>query len=322
MDAYASRADGLHLQEAVPGWLLKCLRERPPGAARPSDCDGRWRELRRLFDRHLERFGLWVYRLREGGAWALGLDLAEKEQVRGRPAAAPPPRESRATAAGSPPPPPSHRRATAAQLSGESADFARLLWWDGDGGFLEAMHADDAGLRGAMEHIAVNITRHDSWEVHRRERRSSERAPRGFGEPPAGTLCDRFEGWSKECPASGAETCEAFVAAGTSCATFCAQNGAFCSASWDDADGGCGKREGGDPSCDVVRRSQICSCVSSCRDAGPWGCFEEGCPDRTVPCEVLVPVCDVAFGRVWRRAPPGMAQVLVRQACPESCGVC
>ena len=69
VEVYAQTQEGVHLHEAVPGWLLTCRRHRllkPHEAAAPSDgrmgCDERDRELTRLFADRRERFETWTSR--------------------------------------------------------------------------------------------------------------------------------------------------------------------------------------------------------------------------------------------------------------------
>ena len=75
LELYAESVEGVHLQEAVSGWLLRCHRPAALAAANASDTDGGgdapgvascaelWEELRRVFSLHLERFGGWLLQL-------------------------------------------------------------------------------------------------------------------------------------------------------------------------------------------------------------------------------------------------------------------
>ena len=108
----------------------------------------------------------------------------------------------------------------------------------------------------------------------------------------------------------------------TSCQEYCREHGAFCEGSWDDRDGACERAGSKQPSCFTVRSSQICACRRSCVDDGPWECLEEGCPARSVTCEMLASACFATFGNIWRKPPHGTASLLVQQACPASCQMC
>ena len=100
-DGVLTYAEGVHLQEAVSGWLLRCHRPSALAAANASDTDGGgdapgvascaelWEELRRVFSLHLERFGGWLLRVARRKPWRLALETARKEARGGEP---PPPR--------------------------------------------------------------------------------------------------------------------------------------------------------------------------------------------------------------------------------------
>ena len=101
--------------------------------------------------------------------------------------------------------------------------------------------------------------------------------------------------------------------------------GSWDNGSWDDGKGeSCvaQPRDGAETSCRAKRSTQICACRRACADEGPWQCHEEGCPARTVPCEMLSVACRARFSDIWRKPPPGMAGRTVRQSCPLSCGAC
>lgn len=110
---------------------------------------------------------------------------------------------------------------------------------------------------------------------------------------------------------------------GGTCASYCEEQGMWCEAAWDDAGGGCKRASSGKPpQCGVRRKNQICACRRACEDHGPWSCVEAGCPARQVTCSILSVACDVRFAEIWDKPPPGVADLLVEQACPLTCGRC
>lgn len=368
LEIYSKTAEGVHMHEAVPGWLLRCYRPQDlvqvgvdargnagggggaihgggggiyssgggdtggggGGGSRSSlsaSCAELTAELSRIFSLHVSRFGSHLYRLAEKGAWRHASALAAKEA---RP--------------GAPPDMPS---------------VDSIFWWRGyDGGGLSgglallSRLADDGGepgglfggarLQRALAHVARVVDWKDSegagrdpelgdhsWEVRvgpgggGQQRRPGEARPGGTA-----SLCDELDGWAYECRNSGPELCEAFVdnATAFSCAQFCESEGAWCEASWDDArSGSCAKaplKKRQPPSCEVKRKNQICACRRECADTGPWSCAEEGCPARQITCEILSVACDAQFEEIWDKPPQGVAELLVAQACPMSCGRC
>ena len=301
MELYASSVQGVHMHEAVPGWLLACLRpwalEGGDGAeerAEAAACDELDAELRRIFRLHLERFGLWLLQLRQRGPWKLALTVAEEEKVGGERA--------------------------------ELGRVARLFWWQGDLGFVEALHADAAALRAALAYVAQVVTHADTAQKRwKRRGRASSRSVRAAGEAGERSLCDELEGWSVECRGSSTDRCEAHVPWTTSCQEYCRGRGFFCEAGWDDRDGACQRatlKPSERASCFTSRNNQICACRRSCVDDGPWDCVEEGCPARSVSCELLAGHCKWPFNGIWRKPPHGTAGLLVEQACPATCKLC
>lgn len=93
MQIYSETAEGVHLHEAVPGWMLLCRRawygrETPPElrADRPAsgaDCEDWDAELARLYAGHLARFGDWLLRQSQAGPWRLASGLSEREKPLG-----------------------------------------------------------------------------------------------------------------------------------------------------------------------------------------------------------------------------------------------
>lgn len=263
------------------------------GAARRTRCEALERELTRLFQLHLGRFGDWLFRHSQGGAWRLALEVAERDKLGGEPADL------------------------------EAVDA--LFWWSGDMRFVSRLHADRPRQLRAFETIAAitdyTHTKSKRWPGRKR---GGDRKLRSFGRPPASspTLCDRLDGWQVECRGSRTDSCEAHVANLTTCREFCEAQDSWCEAAWDDQDNGCMRADSASSACTVRRTSQICLCRDSCKDGGPWECHEEGCPARVVTCEILGVACNARFDSIWRKPPPGVGSLLVRQACPLQCGEC
>ena len=370
LEVYSKTAEGVHMHEAVPGWLLRCLHEKrtPPalvqvgvdargsagagggiygsggsdlgggvGGNRSSlsaSCPELMAELARIFSLHVSRFGSHLYRLAQSGAWRHASALAAKEA---RPGAAP-----------------------------DMPSVDSIFWWRGYGGggglsgglALLSRLADDGGGGGGgeaggvyggarLQHALAHVARVVDWKDSEGSSRDSELGDFGWqvrGGPgggggqlrrpgearPGGTpsLCDELDGWTYECRSSGAELCDTHVdnATAFSCAQFCEGHGAWCEGAWDDARASpCAKaplKKGQPPSCEVKRKNQICACRRECTDTGPWPCAEEGCPARQVTCEILAVACDVQFEEIWDKPPVGVAELLVAQACPMTCGRC
>eukprot|EP00966_Prymnesium_polylepis_P322905 7379135-Prymnesium_polylepis.1 len=293
-DSPPDRATELELMElyagsGVPGWLLACLRpwaleggDGGEARAEAAGCDALDTELRRIFRLHLERFGLWLLQLRQRGPWKLALSVAEEDKVGGERA--------------------------------ELGRVARLLWWQGDLGFLEALHADAAALRAALAHVAQVVTHADTAQRRWKRRGRASRSVRAAGEEGERSLCDELEGWSVECRGSSTDRCEAHVPRTTSCQEYCRERGFFCEAGWDDRDGACQRatlKPSERASCFTSRKNQICACRRSCVDDGPWDCVEEGCPARSVSCELLA-------GHCKSTASGGMRRPTERQACSSN----
>lgn len=238
-------------------------------------------------------------------------------------------------------------RETPAGSVADVASVDHLFWWDGDLTFLDWLtadnDADDARLKRALTTVGKVVDYHNTTGFNWKRRvkggggSGAGKITRSFGEaPPDGTptLCDEMRGWTSECLASDHERCEAFVSNSTTCAEFCDESGMWCEGSWDDVGGGCvkeGASKGGKggkaaaiprQACETKRSSQICKCKRGCSNEGPWDCHEEGCPARSVTCEILSVACRASFSDIWRKPPYGMAGRSVAQACPLSCGVC
>jgi len=64
------------------------------------------------------------------------------------------------------------------------------------------------------------------------------------------------------------------------------------------------------------------SAASSCEDAGPWPCAEEGCPTPTISCSSLSKTCEHRFSDVWKSPPEGFADRFIYDSCPVTCGRC
>ena len=300
MDLYSEMGEGVHLHEAVPGWLLACRRpwQLVDGAPRANshqiDCAKLDAELVRIFEHHLGRYGAWLYRTALEGPWRLALSVAEREK-----------------------------------RAGEAADMegvAPLFWWSADLAFLSRLHRDHVGLFNAFNRIAQVTDYADTtrprWPARKK---GGQREVRLIGEQSRGapTLCDELTGWHTECRGSEPAECEAFVAKRTSCADFCESNDAWCVAAWDDDGKGCTKQETARSSgCAIPRTDQICRCRRDCVDTGPWECREEGCPARIVGCEILATACNAKFNEIWRKPPHGLGPLQVRQACPMMCKMC
>ena len=307
MEIYSETADGVHLHEFVPGWLLACRRKWAAGGM-PSDggdsganskhCTEQDAELRRLFSLHLERFGRWAYEHARRGPWKLALQIAEREKP-----------------------------------AGDQTDLdavSNLFWWDGDLGFTHRLAPSAKRFARALDWVAEVVDYHDTTKprwARRTKGGGTAGGMRSFGEPVAAgrqTLCDEMKGWQVECKGSDTNHCEASVVNNTSCQSWCEQQGAWCEAAWDDSREGSSQRQaaGGGTACTTVRSSQICRCRRDCVDEGPWQCHEEGCPSRVVTCAILSVACRARFGDVWRKPPPGMAGMKISQACPMSCQAC
>jgi len=294
MEIYSGTVEGVHLHEAVPGWLLLCLRPWMDESAAPKmrSCDELLQELVRIFRLHVERFGVWLQRLAREGSWKLAMRLAEKEKQ-----------------------------------PGDHADLqhvSHIFWWDGDLSFVEKLHHDEKALVSALQEVARVVDHDDTTRsTWKRRARSASRSLRVAGELGVlPTLCDVMGNWTVECRGSSPSRCEAHVARRTSCEQYCKFHGYFCEASWDDRDGACERARSDSASCAAVRTSQICACRRDCIDDGPWECLEEGCPSRLISCEMLSQACSHSFSKIWRRPPQGTASTLVGLACPKSCGVC
>ena len=324
MQIYAETGEGVHLHEVVPGWLLRCRRpwhrqrarahgrlewrpavsEGPSSTTAPSaepdaaTCEANDAELRRLLGLHVHRFSDWARRQISGGLWKLASALADREKP-----------------------------------VGDAPDVQaveHLFWWGGDLTFLKQLIPDETRFAQAFDWVADVVDYADTVSPRwRRRQKGRQRARRRrYGEPsPLGsppTLCDELAGWESECQGSDADHCEVRVTRTTTCEAWCAAQGAWCEAAWDDEDGGC-KRQASPirgARCSERRSSQICRCRRDCADEGPWKCVEEGCPSRVVNCTVLSAACKARFGAIWRKPPPGMTDLTVAQACPQSCGKC
>ena len=322
MQIYSETAEGVHLHEVVPGWLLLCrrtwMRERVAAGKAAGDdelagCAANDAELTRLYELHLNRLGDWSFKQSQAGPWKLAVTLAEREKPAGE----------------------------VADLAG----FEHLFWWTGELGFMQRLradrHADAVRLARAFDWIAEVVdfqdTKTDRWKRRKRGgstqqtvRRRGEKKHEGEGAQQPASFCDELSGWESECRGSDADHCEAnVVSAGepTSCESWCGSHGAWCEAAWEDKAGGCEKQKdrSGRPymhSCQKAQRSQICRCRRECADEGPWKCHEEGCPAREVSCSILSVACRARFSDIWRKPPASLGQMTVRQACPFSCNVC
>ena len=250
-------------------------------------------ELRRIFDLHLEKFGVWVHELVRKGPWKLAMSVAETERQPGEPV--------------------------------DLQRLSHIFWWDGNLSFIEELHQDDKALVSAFQRVSRVVDHGDTVNLTwRRRERASSRALRVAGERPteSTTLCDAMGDWSVECRGSSRNRCIAHVASKMNCEQFCSLYGHVCEASWDDRDGACEQVQSGVTSCTSVRNSQICACRRDCLDDGPWDCVEENCPARFVNCSMLAGACRHKFRSIWRKPPLRMANVLVQQACPVSCEIC
>ena len=308
VDRYSQTAEGVHLHESVPGWLLHCLRPAALVHAHfegaPS-CTEREAELLRVFRLHMERLGNWLYQLARRGAWQFASEVATREAK-----------------------------------PGQAADMeaVRLLfWWRGfstaqqpEGGLaiLSALAAGGDRLQQALASVAKVLTWEDT-EVKAAEatRLDAQMTRRAGGVRRGGpSLCDEMDGWDAECRNSDATLCEAHVKTAKpheTCAQYCEAQGMWCEAAWDDASGGCKRQSSGKaPLCNVKRTNQICACRRDCMDRGPWACTETGCPARQVTCEILSAACSSTFNRIWNTAPADVAELQVWQVCPMSCGRC
>ena len=309
MQIYSETAEGVHLHESVPGWLLACRRPwNRPGAASIADdrhepnerrgCAANDAELRRLFDLHIERFGGWAYHQARSGPWKLAMAVAEREKALGD------------------------------QADLESVDH--LFWWSGDMAFAQRLRPSEERFAQALDWIAEVVDYHNTTRPRWRRRTKGaghHEGTRRFGEAPhtrGRTLCDQLTGWQTECRGSDPNHCEANVATNaTSCETWCEGQGAWCEAAWDDVESGsCVRARGTDATCTARRGSQICRCRRDCWDEGPWQCHEEGCPARTVSCGMLSVACRARFRDIWRKPPAGMSDVRIAQVCPMSCQAC
>lgn len=305
---YSETARGVHLHEAVPGWLLLCRRvwnrqsagkAEAEAATSGASCAAFDAELRRVYDAHMGRFAAWVCRQSQRGLWKLALQLAEAEKSMGEPA----------------------------DLEG----LDHLFWWPGNTeSFLPRLRPDHARFAAALDWIANVVVHRDTlsprWVRRKRGGSQKRRPTRRRGEPPpdgAPTLCDELTGWESECRGSNADHCEAYVAERTTCEQWCEAQGAWCEAAWDEQPSGhCTRNTRGSSACTTNRTSQICRCRRECADEGPWPCHEEGCPARSVTCAILSVACRAKFSDIWRKPPLGLAQSTVAQACPASCQQC
>ena len=325
LELYAESAEGVHLQEAVSGWLLRCHRPSALAAANASDTDGGgsgdapgvascaelWEELRRVFSLHLERFGGWLLRVARRKPWRLALETARKEARGGEPPVL------------------------------DAA--AGVWWWSGDASLVSTLDGDEEALQEALVRVGRVVTYENTtapwWG--KREKGGSTELRRANAPPTSGrTLCDDaagpaggLAGWEAECRGSDANVCEVFVdgrsgaaarngsGASFSCAEFCGAHGLWCEASWDDRPPHRCEAAAGKPNCAAKRSSQICRCRRECGDRGPWDCFEPGCPARSVGCDILSEACDLSFGEIWNDVPLE-GDIPVHAACPLACGKC
>ena len=344
LQVYSETAEGLHLFEFVPGWLLLCRRAWNRGRAVALDaelaavgehsCAARDGEMRRLYGLHLERFGTWMHRRARQGGTKEGLALAEREKRPGEP------------------------------LHVEGV--AHLIWWDGDLSFFHTLRPSEETFGRVLDWLATVDDYAQSQKPRWRRRRVGGRARatdlRSLGQSPAHgerTLCDEMDGWTSECPQSDRHHCEVRVgdaankswaaAAGAAaaaqkrappgdesgrdggggaaftCEAFCEAQGGWCEAAWNDGRGICthDRRRSSLSSCSAERTQQVCRCRRACVDEGPWSCEEEGCESRLVHCARLAQVaCRYRFSHIWRKPPLGYADMTVQQACPLSCGAC
>ena len=313
MQVYSETAEGVHLHEFVPGWLLACHR---PWRKRTKDdeynvttdpeCIAKETELKRLYRWHVARLSDWTFRQAQQGPWKLAHKVAENEKKAGE--------------------------LVATNL--EAMDH--LFWWDGDLSFLKWIQPDGTGrLEDGLDHVGSVTDFHNTTAFRWARRVKGSGSGKGgvqreFGEPPpsgTATLCDEMTGWQRECKGSDSNTCEVFVNKPTTCDDYCASqgDGVWCAGSWDDVKETCARMEMRGrqaPVCSARRSSQICMCRRECADEGPWACHEEGCPARTVTCDILSVACKARFSDIWRKAPYGVGSRLVSQACPMSCGKC
>jgi len=147
----------------------------------------------------------------------------------------------------------------------------------------------------------------------------SDSAAAPIGAPPHSTLAD-FNALLLGRPTP---TSQAPVRKKT-CRNFCRLQGLWCEAAWDNRNNGCLRQVAQSTMCDVQRSNQICRCRRKCVDRAPMLCREEGCPNRTVGCDMLAAadVCRVLLSDIWRKPEANMMGLLVEQACPLSCAQC
>jgi hypothetical protein len=149
MQIYSETAEGVHLHESVPGWLLACRRPwNRPGAASIADdrhepnerrgCAANDAELRRLFDLHIERFGGWAYHQARSGPWKLAMAVAEREKALGD------------------------------QADLESVDH--LFWWSGDMAFAQRLRPSEERFAQALDWIAEVVDYHNTTRPRWRRR--------------------------------------------------------------------------------------------------------------------------------------------------------
>ena len=304
MQIYSETANGVHLHDLIPGWLLTC--HRPVALIEPllknwpdaPSCGAMRDELSRMLALHVGRFGDWVLDAALAGPWKLASGVAEREKGVGQP------------------------------TDLEAVDH--LFWWDGNLTFLRALQPDEPRLDAALTWVAEVVDYHNTtrnrWS--RRTKKGGDRVTRKIGESPVGkpTLCDEMTGWSSECRGSDGDRCEVFVAETTTCEAYCEEQGLWCEGAWEARGrGSCVRGKGRQPrsSCQQKRDNQLCRCRRACVDEGPWECHEEGCPQRLVPCDTLKVACRSQFSDIWRKPTQSIdGERYIHQACPMACGHC
>eukprot|EP00750_Incisomonas_marina_P019621 INCI3595.3.p1 GENE.INCI3595.3~~INCI3595.3.p1 ORF type:complete len:721 (+),score=108.90 INCI3595.3:81-2243(+) len=265
LEVYSSLDVGMHLQEAVPGWLLKCVGRSP--WCSDEERDALEQDLHLLTELHIGRFGSWTLSQLNS---QVGLAAVQ-----------------------------------AMAQSVASPDYVLPLWtYDSVNQVLKVVSNQPSEfVNGAFRKLA-RITQKKDAVLRQRKKKPSEsgtkrgkqahsslvQAKREFAKSferrsypqkeafvqsfggergVAGSLlCDEMRQWSKECMASTDERCEVFITADDflgSCNAYCQSQGLSCTDGYDDSSKGNCVRAPKGSDCqrgdDGRFATKICACV-------------------------------------------------------------